>query len=288
MDRDGIQGLIQLGFTDLEAQTYTFLLREAPVTGYRVAQALGKPVANTYKAIESLRIKGAILIDEGANRLCRPVPPAELLDRLERAFREEKERTLRSLSEPGELPSDDRVYQLSSAEQVYQRCRTMLERCKQIALFDIFPLPLAELAPDLERAAARHVTVGAKVYAPATVPGVRIIVHARGGQIRKRWPGQWLNVVIDGREHLMAFLTANGQNVRQAVWSGSPYLSFVYHSALSSELLFTLVRPLVEKGAPVSEIRKVVRDNRVLMWPHAPGYQMLLRRFGGKSARRHR
>lgn len=286
MQESGVQGMMRLGFTELEAQIYVFLLRESPVTGYRVAQALGKAVANTYKALESLRNKGAILVDEGESRLCRAVPAAELLGRLERVFREDKEKTLQTLSEPGGPAGDDRIYQLSAAEQVYERCRSMLERCTDIALFDIFPLPLEELRPELEAAAARGIAVGAKVYAPAAIPGVRVIPHAHGNEIRDRWPGQWLNLVIDGTEHLMAFLTQDGKGVHQAVWSGSAYLSYVYHSALSSELLFTLLRPLVEKGVPVAQTRKVLRDNSVLLGIEAPGYQALLRRFGIRAARR--
>lgn len=286
MQEDGVQGLMRLGFTELEAQIYVFLTREAPVTGYRVAQALGKAVANTYKAMESLRNKGAILVEEGENRLCRPVPAAELLGRLERAFREDKEKTLQALSEPPGPASDDRIYQLSTSEQVYERCRRMLAQCKEIALLDIFPLPLEELKTDLQAAADRGIIVGAKVYAAAAIPGVRIIQHARGEETRNRWPGQWLNLEIDGTEHLMAFLTQDGKGVHQAVWSGSAYLSYVYHSAISSELLFTLLRPLVEKSVPVADIKKVLRDNSVLLGIEAPGYQALLRRFGVKAARR--
>jgi sugar-specific transcriptional regulator TrmB len=53
-----IHTLMEFSFSGLEAEIYTFLLRDSPATGYRVAQALGKPVANTYKAIESLQNKG--------------------------------------------------------------------------------------------------------------------------------------------------------------------------------------------------------------------------------------
>ena len=72
--------LVALGFTALEAEIYSLLLEEeAPATGYRVAQALRKPASNIYKALESLESKGAVMVDEGESRLCRPIPPEELL-----------------------------------------------------------------------------------------------------------------------------------------------------------------------------------------------------------------
>jgi hypothetical protein len=42
------KALMALGFTELEARIYTFLLQESPATGYRIAQAIQKPVANTW------------------------------------------------------------------------------------------------------------------------------------------------------------------------------------------------------------------------------------------------
>ena len=85
-----IQTLIDLGFTNLEAEIYTFLLQESPATGYRIAQAIGKPAANTYKTVQSLEKKGALLVDDSEKRLCRAVPADELLNRLERQFSERK------------------------------------------------------------------------------------------------------------------------------------------------------------------------------------------------------
>ena len=60
----GAQALVNMGFTALEAEIYTFIVGEPGVTGYRVAQAIGKPAANTYKSLESLGRKGALVFTE--------------------------------------------------------------------------------------------------------------------------------------------------------------------------------------------------------------------------------
>ena len=73
--------LVSLGFTALAAEIYAWLPEEAPVTGYRIAQAIGKPAPNVYKAIETLETKGAVMVDEGKSRLCRPVPTLRSLHR---------------------------------------------------------------------------------------------------------------------------------------------------------------------------------------------------------------
>jgi sugar-specific transcriptional regulator TrmB len=275
-----VQSLVAFGLTVLEAEVYVFLLQESSATGYRVAQGIGKPVANTYKAIASLQAKGAVLVEEGANRLCRAVPADELLQRLERQFQENRQRAAQALATLRASPEDDRVYHLRTSDQVLERSRQMLAGCEQVAVLDLFPGPLAELGTAIAETAARGVLTLIKAYAPAQVARAQVVVHPRGHTILKRWPGQWLNLVTDGRESLLAFLTLDGKGVHQALWSGSVYLSWVYHSALGCETILAAVEHSLGKGATGAELRALIRSYQDLFRPSAPGYQALLHRFG--------
>jgi len=285
-DLDTMQPLVALGFTTLEAEIYTFLLQESPVTGYRIAQALRKPAPNVYKALESLELKGAVLVEDGESRLCRPVPPGELLAQLERRFREQRARAERVLARPTGEAADDRVYTLRSADQVMERARSMLRDCAEVVLVDAFPLPLAVLRPDLEATAARGVQVSVRVYEPAEVRGAHVVTDADPELVRRRWPGQWINVVADGREHLIAYLTPDASAVQQAVWSGSAILSWVYHSALSSEIVLEEVRNQLRDGAdPEAIARTVATAVPVSKALQAPGYRELATRFTDSGPR---
>ena len=99
---------MDLGLTAAEAEVYTCLVRTGVRTGYRVAKALGKPAANVYQALRSLRAKGAIVVDEGETQQCRAVAPAELLDRLEREFRATRRRAADAFSRLPVPAPDDR------------------------------------------------------------------------------------------------------------------------------------------------------------------------------------
>ena len=277
---DGTQALVELGLTGMESDVYAYLLRQSPVTGYRVAAGIGKPVANTYKAINSLAEKGAIVVDEGQSRLCRAVPPAELMARLERDFKGRQKRALDALSSLPGAPADDRVYQMRSSEQVYERCRSLLADAEQAVLVDAFPLPLEELRIDLRDAAARGVKVYAKVYRQDVVDGVTVIVDPDGSEVLGRWPGQWLNMVVDGAEYVHALLGEDGQSVHQAVWSGSAYLAWVYHSAFWSELALAEVIRRTDAQVPSTEINRWLRELKNQMHSELSGYRTLLERFG--------
>lgn len=279
--KDSTEALIKLGFTGLEAEAYTALLQQSTMTGYGVAQMLGKPVANVYKTLESLQNKGAIIADEGSNRVYRAVPAGELLSRLQRNFLENKQQAEESLAKIQNSSVDERVYQLRSRGQVFELCRRMLADCRQIVLLEVFPLPLVELLSDIEAAIARGVQVVIKVYQPIQIDGAEIFFDSFSEIVMERWQeGQWLNVVTDASEHLLAFLTADGKEVHQAIWSSSAYLSCVYHSTFGSELVLTGLLNHIEQGASAKQLQKLAKRYFQLTAPKAAGYQALMERFG--------
>jgi len=226
-----------MGFTEIEALVYAFLVRSEPATGYRISHAIDKPTANTYKAIAGLVQRGAVQVDEGGSRLIRAVPPDELLAGLERRERQRRETARAALASLTRDDGDDRVYALRDREQVLERARSMLARARQIALGDLFPEPLAALAEDLAAAAARGVRVVVNGYAPCDIAGVELISMAEAERSLKAWPGQQLSLVVDADEHLLALFDSSLAHVRQAVWSRSAFLSCLHHNHIAMEIL---------------------------------------------------
>ena len=284
MERDfSAQPLIDLGLTALEAEAYAYLLENSPATGYRVAKAIAKPTANTYKAIQSLKEKGALIIEDGASRLCRAIPVEEFLRGLERRFLRTKEEANRELAKLKPAPADEKFYYLQTPDQVFERFRRMLKECEHIALLDLFPCGLEELRGDIERAASRGIHIGIKAYRACKVKGAEVAVAARGEETIRRWPGQWANGVVDGRHHLLAFLSRDGTRVLQAVWSTNTYTSWVYHSGLMFELLHGALSRGLVKGKGRTVLPRGYRKLEAMKGEEAPGYHMLLERFGDKE-----
>ena len=274
---------MSLGFTALEAGIYTTLLGKSPLSGYAIAKELGKPAANTYKAIESLQKKGAIIIDDGGSRLCRAVPTEELLSQLDNTFRENRQRAAKALAELRGSSDDERVYQLKSRKQVIERCRRMLSECQEIIILDLFPVPLQELKTDIEVAAKRGVTIGLKVYEPTEIKGVETFLDPNGKKIIKRWPGQWINLVADCNEYMLAFLTSDGKDLHQAIWSASPYFACVYHSALGAEMIYAYTSGEINKNADITSLQKEIKRLQARLTSQGKGYETLLERFAGSN-----
>jgi sugar-specific transcriptional regulator TrmB len=169
------QYLTEFGFTGLEAEIYAFLLVEWPASGYRIAQAIKKPAANTYKAIETLDQKGAILIEEGDTRLCKAVPLDELIARWARERETLTTKLKTELLSTNSTAKDDRIYTSRSRAFAIGRAQAMLQASKQFAHILADSAALDQLAEDSQAAIERGVDL---VF--AEVPsGIRMVVDGR-------------------------------------------------------------------------------------------------------------
>lgn len=273
------QPLLALGFTALENDVYVFLLGESPATGYRVAQAIGKPVANTYKAIESLAGKGAVLVDDGEARQVRAVRPDELLGRLRREFSSRAAAAEDALAQLHERSEDERVYSLRTRGQALERARAMLAGARKTVAVDSYPQVLGELRTALIDTAARGVAVGVTSYAPIEIPGAEVVVHARPQLALRLFPGEQFTLVTDAQEHLVAFFRDSDGEPRQAIWSGSRFLSIQYHDGLICMMLTQTFDALLQGRITLEEARR----QRERLRPHSILCTPGLEQFVGHS-----
>jgi len=272
---EATSALHELGFTALEAEIYLGLLAESPATGYRVAQSLGKPTANVYKALETLEQKGAIQVVEGAGRLVRAIDPEELLAQTDRRYRLQRERARSVLAGIRVATGDEKLYSLAGYDQVLERVRAMLDRAGTMAILDIFPAPLAALRADIDAAVRRGLDVAVEVYEPTDIPGADVTTSWTPDQTLERWPGDAIHVVVDAREWIIALLARGVRRVIQAFWTASPFLATTLHTCLASDFLQMKLRRLIEAGLSRERIETELARYERFRLRNLPGFAAL-------------
>jgi HTH-type transcriptional regulator, sugar sensing transcriptional regulator len=178
----------------------------------------------------------------------RAVPVEELLGQMEREAGTRRRAAAEALRELEPAAQDDRVYSLTTTEQVLERARAMIGRAQRIIVSDLSPGPFTALRSALESAAGRKITVAAKIYESVesgTGPAARrlarldLVRATDPSVVFDAWPGQQLSLVVDAREHLLGLLSHDLETVHQAVWSNSTFLSCMHHNHVAMEIEFT-------------------------------------------------
>ena len=241
--------LCELGFTGLEALAYVSLLKAPGATGYAIARAIGKPVANTYKALESLEQRGAVSAEDGAARSYRAVPVGELLSVISREFASRTAQADKALARLDFAIEDDRVYRLTGREAILERMRSLIASARSVLVVDAFPEALTAITEMLREAVKRGLTVRIKTYAPFELRGATVVTSPSGDAVMRRWDGTWLNAVADDTECLISLL---GDRESHGMWTRNHYFSLVYQAALSSEVALAELQSLAASRPKIS------------------------------------
>jgi sugar-specific transcriptional regulator TrmB len=264
-----------LGFSEIEALVYCYLLTNAPATGYRVSRGIGKPVANTYKAIADLKDRGVLGLSNNDKTIARPISPEELLGRLDGEFNRHRNRAAEELAKLSRDPDDEHLYRLSTTEEVLGRARAMMDRAQEIILLDAFPGFWDVLRSSAAQAQARGVTVLAKLYVPEELAGLLVFHPRDAATMLAMWPGHRLNLVVDALEHLLALASRDLTQIHQAIWSNSAFIACVQYNQLWCE--FAATRHFEREEAQVAPDDRLARYSLATAKP--PGIEQLMRRY---------
>lgn len=190
-----------LGFSPYEARAYVALLRHHPATGYEVARTAAIPRPNVYGVLARLEARGAVRrvqTPEGARYI--PVPPTELIGRLEATFQRTAADARRALSRLRATRGEEVAWNVRGYDRVLEQARAQVEATAHSLWVALTPSEARALAETLDAAHRRGVRVTTLCLeaCPAPCGGCVGILY------RYRVPpwdaGRWLVLVSDGAE----------------------------------------------------------------------------------------
>ncbi len=242
MAKDAAKLMVEFGFTELEAEIYLFLLGASPSTGYKVAKGIRKPAANTYKALQTLAAKGAILVEEGAVQQVSAVGYPELLDRIEREFSKRQVAARKAFQAYESPTTEEGVFQVGGWEAAIQRATELLAAATSevLAVGD-----LSDLAEGLRQVSARGVSV---LVASELPIGIAEEFHLGGLQ------GSLL-LSIDSKNVLIAHAT-------DGIWISRPNLVSLLTGSIRAQVQVAEIMQRLEEGAGGNRIARVLNVTR--------------------------
>lgn len=261
MNKQEINNLIQFGFTGLEAEIYITLLQEPNSTGYRIAQVLGKPVPNTYKALNNLKTKNIITVDESAKtQLFSALPIGDYLNAKESEFK--KRRTeIETQLKRYEIPKvAGGISRIDKVDAIFSRVHKLISDAEQVVLVDAFPRALQRLADDLQTAAKNGKRVVVKAYQPVSIPGCEVIFSKADSHLADKFFGDWLNIVVDGRESLLSFIDPENQRVFEAFWCNNLFLSLLLYNGFHHEMMLAHLKEEINNNRSTVDLKELISE----------------------------
>jgi len=255
MDESLESMLMQLGLSGMEAEVYLAVLAEPGSSGYRVSQVLGKAAPNTYKALNSLLVKGAVISDDGnKSRTYSAVSVRELTDQITRRMHnlaDDMETALRNVYTPD---PDEGVFKLTSVHQVIARARRMISESSVSIVADADSNPIAELVTDLEEAASRGVNVLIHGRKPMILKGCEYI-----SSITEGWDGEMLVLISDEKQYLLSFMSRDMRTLFKGIWSRNFVAPCIYRGYMVKAIFYRISMMISSNCASLDEISQEIQ-----------------------------
>jgi len=270
-----IDYLKQLGFNQLEAEVYVFLLGKTPMTAYKVGKALNKPTANVYKAIDVLSQKGAIIIESNKNKNCKAIQPKEFLKHYKKEIVDKTNKLEILLNDIEEDTYDEKTYSIKSSALVFERFRNMMSRATEIAVIDVFPEALDEVIDSINQAIKRGVKVYIQVYKPIEINGADVVLTSIADKTLTHWQSQQLNLIIDGEEYLIALLNNDLTEVVQANWSNNYYMACILLGGRMHEQTIMKLSANIDNEHLDNYVEQLIKQQKYFFNSNIPGFDKL-------------
>ena len=234
--------LQKLGFTNLEAEIYLYLLKHGTSTGYGVSKGIGKAVANVYKGLDSLALKGGVVEATSDKKQFTATPWQQLLKQQEENHKQTIDALADAFKTMPAIEDDEQIYQVKHAEQALAAAEQMINEAENIILADIEPAVVPRLANALIEAASRGVEVRVKVYQRVELPGVNITLRDNGKVIYDKLREASIRVSADGKNCITALIGRELDYVVQAFRTKSALINMNIYTGLLYELVLTEIK----------------------------------------------
>jgi len=210
--------LKNLNFTEYEAKAYLTLLEEAPLTGYAVAKNSGVPRSKIYEVLDSLAMRGDILVSPGNTPQYTPVPAKELIKN--RRIKAEKNFELaeKSLAEFESSANDrENIWNIMGRNEILDKVRACISKATKRILLEVWKEEFEELESELRQAAKRGVNVTVIAYGEIVSDFANVYLHYMGDEITEEYGGRWIVISGDDSE-VVAGIVSLGDDSR-AAWT---------------------------------------------------------------------
>jgi len=231
-----VQMLREIGLTDLEAMIYIWLLENERSTGYRIAAGIDKPVANTYKALKSLELKGAVISDNSSKKIYYDTIPVEqFFQKLENEFSRKKEMIISEVGKLDQIQSRGGIYELRSIDLVFETASKLIKTAESSLSLDCYPAPLQIIKKDLDTVDSEKVMIIKHKYDFELIDGTYRPKRRRSDLSLSELRGQWMILIRDAEEALISFFSIDGKKLLHSVWIRDPFISLILYNGVTVE-----------------------------------------------------
>jgi sugar-specific transcriptional regulator TrmB len=193
MKENILEILRNLNFTEYEAKAYLALLEDSPLTGYAAAKNSGVPRSKIYEVLDSLVMRGDILVSHGSTQQYTPIPAKELIKtrriKAEQNFKLAEE----SLKEFNQSAKNrENIWNITGYNEILDKVKECILAAKHRILIEVWKEDFKELEFELRAAAEKGILITIIAYGEIQSDFANVYLHDMSSEITEEYGGRWL------------------------------------------------------------------------------------------------
>jgi sugar-specific transcriptional regulator TrmB len=215
---DTIKQKVQdLGFTSYEAMAYVSLLENNPVTRYELSNNSGVPRSAIYNVITKLEKIGAVNAYSSEPEKYVPLPPDQLLEYLERQFRNKIETAREHLKDFESKIIPDHLWNIVGYDNLILKIKELIEKAESSLYISAWKTEFKLFKSEIEEAISRGVEVILYSFTDLSFDGAMSFCYNLAEKdLEKIW-GHKIIVISDKDELVMG--EAARDEHKKTVWT---------------------------------------------------------------------
>lgn len=259
-DIERIRLIEEIGFSKIEARVYYILLKKSPLTGYKIANEIGKSNSNTYLALENLVEKGAISLLEGKkSKEYIAIPIEQLLEIRIKETKKQKDLATEAFKNFKFEAGDDQIYRFRNTEQLRLKALEMIENAKHTILVDSETAQLDMIKDKLEDAAAKGLNVIVEITRKQQIPNCYMVESYNLNKETIVLDFDWMVISVDGERTLVSHFTKENELI-EGLWISNGLLSDWFYNGMFYEVLNRFMINLFDSDKTKEEIYESIKD----------------------------
>lgn len=218
MENKVLDTLKNLNFTEYEAKAYLALLEESPLTGYAVAKRSGVPRSKIYEVLDSLALRGDILVSHSNTPQYVPLSAKELIkNRRVKAEQHFKlaEKSLEQFNHSAR--NRENIWNITGYNEIIEKVKECISSAERRILIEIWKEEYGILELELKKAAEKGVNVVIIAYGKIESDSATVYLHDLSDEITDEYGGRWIVVSSDDSEVVAGIVSLDRDS--RAAWT---------------------------------------------------------------------
>ena len=202
VENEVIEGLMRMGLTGAESQTYLALLKASPATGYEIATRSKVPRSAIYNVLKRLEALGLVNAIQQKPAKFVPLPAAKMLELFSSRFTRNLGQLERSVENLVDEDHEALTWTVRGYEPMLERAERLISEAERTLHASLWRREADALLPALEAAVARDVALTLFSFNRLPDVGRRFTYGIEEAALEAYWPHRII-VIADGK-HLLA------------------------------------------------------------------------------------